>query len=727
MLSNRLPFEARRRAGRLTLTRSPGGLVSALDPVLEQTGGSWIGWAGISDEELRKAGGLPRPKARGIRYTAVQLSQREVAQHYGQFSNRTLWPVFHYFLEHASYEAPSWAAYDRVNERFARVAVERAPDDALFWIHDYQLLRTPFHLRRLRPAAAIAFFLHIPFPAADVFRVVPWSRLLVRGMLGADYIGFHTATYAAHFLTAAERLLGCEVDRPKGLIQHEGRTVATGAHPVGIDAAAMEQLARAAGTGGRPTAGERGVLGVDRLDYTKGIQQRLQAVERFFELHPEHRGRVVFTQVAVPSRERVPEYGRLKREIDENVGRINGRFAGPDWAPIRYLSRSLDQATLAGLYARAEVALVTPLRDGMNLVAKEFVAAQVGAPGVLVLSELAGAAEELQEAIHVNPFDVEGMAAAIDSALRMPTEERRARMAALRDRVRVGDAKSWADRFLADAEVAARRGKASAPTPVEQLTRRLEPWLAQRDRTAVLLDFDGTLTPIVEHPDRARLSRAAERALRTVAGARHLEVALVSGRALEDLRGRVPDVGLTLVGNHGLELEGPGIRWQHPEAAAWEAGLEAAARAMEGLDAPGAWVERKGLTLSWHVRQVEAGRHAELLKKGEGLVRAQGLRSVVGKQVLEARPPVDWHKGRAVLYLLTHRYGEEWPTRVRALYLGDDTTDEDAFLSLRGIGRSIRIGGPDPSSAADHGLPDTEAVHRLLHWLAAGAYLGPNR
>jgi trehalose 6-phosphate synthase/phosphatase len=702
--------------------------VAALDPALREHGGEWIGWAGISDDALQEVAARQTGRKRNtVRYTGVRLSPREMSQHYAQFSNRTLWPVFHYFLERASYDAAAWAGYDKVNERFAAMANESSDAGSLFWVHDYQLLRVPLHLRRLRPHAALGFFLHTPFPAADVFRCIPWSRLLVRGMLGADYLGFHTATYASHFLTAAETLLGCEVDRGLGTLQHEGRTIATGAHPVGIDADEMERLARSGTAASIPHLEERSILGVDRLDYTKGIQQRLLAVEHFFNTHAEHRGRVVFTQVAVPSRERVPEYGLLKREIDELVGRINGRFAARDWAPIRYITRSLDKEALGALYASAHVALVTPLRDGMNLVAKEYVASQVADPGVLILSELAGAAEELQEAIHVNPFDMEGMADAMNKALNMSHDERHARMAALRDRVRAGAAQHWSSGFLRAARAAAENGRARAPTPLEQLTRRLEPWLAGRERTALLLDYDGTLTPTVDHPDLARLGRAGERALRAVASATHIDVTIVSGRSLADLKRHVPDVGLTLAGNHGMEIDGPGIRWSHPDAGRWSDVLDRAACAVERLYAPGAWVERKGSTFSWHLRQVNNDLRSQLQQKGEAILRAEGLTVVAGKMVVDARPPLGWHKGRAVLYMLTHRYGKAWPTRVRALYLGDDTTDEDAFRSLTGMGRSVRIGGPDASSAADHGLPNPSAVHRLLLWLAAGAFLGPRR
>ncbi|HSE27632.1 MAG TPA: bifunctional alpha,alpha-trehalose-phosphate synthase (UDP-forming)/trehalose-phosphatase [Gemmatimonadales bacterium] len=726
LVSNRLPFAAERRAGRLTLAPAPGGLVTALRGALAARGGRWVGWPGVSSEELARAGGLPLPADRHVAYVPVPLSAAEVSEFYGQFANRTLWPLFHYFVEHARVDRAAWPAYERVNERFAEAAAAAAPADATIWIHDYQLLRTPAHLRARRPGATIAFFLHIPFPAADVFRILPWSRALLRGMLGADYVGFHTASYAAHFLTSVERLLGGEVDWSQGTVQVEGREVATGVHPVGIPVAATEERARAALA--RPAArradGVREILGVDRLDYTKGIRERLLAVERLLERHPEYRGRIVFTQVAVPSRERVAEYGRLKREVDETVGRINGRFSEEGWSPVRYLARSLDQVTLAGLYARADVALVTPLRDGMNLVAKEYVASQVGPePGMLVLSELAGAAEALQEAVMVNPFDIDGVADAIHGALAMPAVERRARMAALRDRVRELDVTAWADGFLAAAEAAAGL-EGAGPSPADTVARRLAPWLAARPRTALFLDYDGTLTEIVDHPEAARLGPQALDALQRAASAQHLDVTVVSGRALDDLRTRVPVPGVTLVGNHGFEIEGPGLHWHHPEAGGARVALAEAVRRLEALGEPNTWVEDKGVTLSWHLRSMPEQARARAERRGAAVLERLGLRAVPGKAVLEARPPLEWHKGLAVLQVLRARYGDEWTGRVRAMYVGDDQTDEDAFRSLAGLGRSLRVGDSQVTAATDR-LPDPEAVTALVRWLAAGPWLGP--
>ena len=723
VVSNRLPFRAERGPDGIRFTRSSGGLVAALDPVLNARGGVWIGWPGVEPEPGEPATALVPPPSPRIRYRPVSLSAPEVSAYYGGFSNRTLWPLFHYSIDRTRIDAHAWAVYERVNERFARVVAEESSDHDQVWIHDYHLARAPHYLRRIAPRRHSAFFLHVPFPAYDVFRVLPWCRHLLRGMLSADLIGLHVGGYVEHLLTCAERLLGCDVDRGNQTVHFEGRDVAVEAHPIGIDPTHIERLAREAEPRSRGPEDPALVIGVDRLDYTKGLPQRFLAIERFLEIHPEFQDRFVFTQVLVPSREQVKEYRTLKRQLDEIVGRVNGRFSDPGWSPIRYLVRSLSPAELAALYRNADVALVTPLRDGMNLVAKEYVAAQVDDPGVLVLSELAGAAEELQEALLVNPFDLDAVAEALHRSLTMPPDEREARMTALRDRVRDRSVDVWVTRFLQSADAAASRPRNVAP--VDRLRRRLQPWLAARSAVALFFDYDGTLAPLQDRPEDARLPDTTRLALETAARTPNLDTVIVSGRALADVKRMAGVAGLTYVGNHGFEIEGPGIAFRHPEIARYAGAVERTAAELEKLGIPGARVEPKGATLSFHVRLVPEGQREAALGRARAVILHCGLRPLTGHNIVEGRPPVPWHKGHAVLYVLVQRHGRDWPAHVRALYVGDDATDEDAFRSLRGMGRSICVGAAvDGATAADFALPDPEAVTQLLRWLAAGAFAG---
>jgi trehalose 6-phosphate synthase/phosphatase len=718
-----LPFTTvQAKEGQVRFKRSPGGLVTALDPALSRRGGIWIGWAGVETEDPASAAEMMAPRSSKVRYRSVPLSRREVAMYYGGFSNRTLWPLFHYFLARTEIDSATWAVYDRVNERFAEAAAQESDDESLVWVHDYQLLRMPRYLRRLAPQRRIAFFLHIPFPAYEVFRILPWGRSLIRGMLSCDLVGFQSSEHADNFIDCAERMLGCIVNRSAGTVQFEGRPVFVQAHPIGIDEGHFRRLAeRVKPQSETPRVVE--ILGLDRLDYTKGIPERLRAVELFFERYPTYRGKTVFVQLAVPSRTGVAEYQELKRQVDETVGRINGRFSDRGWSPIRYLVRSVGQEELVTMYRQARVALVTPLRDGMNLVAKEYVASQLGDEGVLILSEFAGAAEELKEAIMVNPYDIHEVADSLHRALSMPDDERRARMLALRDRVRAGDVQGWVSRFVDAAEAAANRARSVGPNvaPVDFLRRRLHQWLAQRPTLALFFDYDGTLTPIVARPEDAVLSPTTRRLLRQAAHAPNVDVAIVSGRSLADVKRMVDLPDITYVGNHGFEIEGPGISFQHEGLLRFKDRIEGAAVELGKLEFEGAWLERKGATLSYHTRAVPERYRAEAEKKAAAILKRHRLRMSQGKRVIEGRPPIDWNKGYAVLSVLARRHGADWWARVRALYFGDDVTDEDAFRSLRGIGKSVRV-GPETHSAADFSLPDHDSVIDLLRWLAAGAF-----
>jgi len=343
---------------------------------------------------------------------------------------------------------------------------------------------------------------------------------------------------------------------------------------------------------------------------------------------------------------------------------------------------------------------------------------------VLVLSELAGAADELQEALLVNPFDLDAVADALNRALTMPEDERRARMSALRARVRSGSVHNWVNGFLSAAEAAA--GPTIGPVAaVERVRRRLAPWLGGRPRLALFLDYDGTLTPIMRRPEEAMLSDAARRALQEAARSPFIDMVIVSGRALPDLERRIDVPGLTYVGNHGFEAAGPGFQFSHPGGTQYGAALASAARSLTRLAIPGGHLEPKGASLSYHVREVPAPAREGAVRRATAVLERRGLHVTYGKQVVEGRPPVDWDKGNAVLHVLVQRHGADWPSSVRALYVGDDVTDEDAFRSLRGIGRTIRVGpASEGPSLADYSLPDPDAVLQLLRWLSAGAFTG---
>ncbi|HEY2376094.1 MAG TPA: bifunctional alpha,alpha-trehalose-phosphate synthase (UDP-forming)/trehalose-phosphatase [Gemmatimonadaceae bacterium] len=451
IVSNRLPVTLTTDARGVEVQRSVGGLAAGLRAPHARAESVWVGWPGdLQNLEPVVRDEIGRQLA-AMRIVPVALTAREARSYYDRLCNAVLWPICHDRLDQLPLHVGKWDVYETVNQRFAdAVAALHRPGD-LIWIHDYHLMRLPALLRNRLPTARIGFFLHVPFPNPEIFFALPTRRWLVEGLLGADVVGFHTRRWRGHFTAALRRLLGIEMDAD-ATVAYEDRRVHLGIFPIGVEAADLEERAAARAVTAAvlnlrsPT--QRLLVGIDRLDYSKGILRRLVAFERLLIKHPGWRGRVQLMQIAVPTRTRVRAYRRLRREVDARVGRINGRFATPTWTPVQYVYRRLTETTLLALYRAADVMLVTPLRDGMNLVAKEFVACRSDESGVLVLSEFAGAADELTDALLVNPYDADAVADTMHRALTMDRAERRRRLSALRASIRANDVHHWTSSFL---------------------------------------------------------------------------------------------------------------------------------------------------------------------------------------------------------------------------------------------------------------------------------------
>lgn len=463
VVSNRLPYDLRRDSTGRPPKRNVGGLVNAVEPVLARLGGSWVGWDGTVLPSLAAVTAeMSRPLVSetpsGVRVVGVPLSERELARYYHGFANRSLWPLFHDFPGKAVFEPEDHAIYVRVNRRFAEAARAWAGERGRIWVHDYHLMLVPLFLRQHGFRGTVDFFLHIPFPPAEILRVLPWREELLEGLLASDSVAFHTELYRDNFVESANQILGAEPDAgtPGGAIRlaHGGRRTLVVAAPIGIDVEEFERVASLPSVVARcrrireAHGGRRILFGADRLDYTKGIRERLRAVERFLSSRSQYGKQVIFIQVVVPSRHQVDEYRQMKRDIDREVGRINGELGRLGWVPIHYRYQALDREELVAHYRAADVALVTPLRDGMNLIAAEFAASRVDGDGVLVVSEFAGIAGRCPGALVVNPYDIEGFCRALERALEMDPQERWARMAALRERVRSNPVHRWAERCL---------------------------------------------------------------------------------------------------------------------------------------------------------------------------------------------------------------------------------------------------------------------------------------
>jgi trehalose 6-phosphate synthase len=460
VVSNRLPFTLVREGADWRIEPGSGGLVTALRPVLQNRGGRWIGWSGVVEEELADPRAvLARSAERfGYELVPVSLTAAERDGFYHGFSNEVIWPLFHDLLSMCRFHPSYWHAYEAVNRKFAKETAAGAQPEDFIWVHDYHLMGMAGELRRLGISSRIAFFLHIPFPPLDIFLKLPWRFPILRSLLEFDLVGFQTIRDRRNFLQCARLLLPEASITGKGAVvrvRWEGREVRVGTFPISIDARSYSRLARRADVIEKTESlkqdeGARQiVLGIDRLDYTKGIPQKLEAFRWMLQKDPEQRGKVTLVQVAVPSREDIPGYREHRAAIEGLVGEINGQFTRSGWVPIHYIHRSLEGPRLPAYYLAADVALVTPLKDGMNLVAKEYCATRLADDGVLVLSEFAGAAAELQTgALLVNPYDVEGVADTLRRALAMPEEEKKARMRRLRRIVRERDIYHWLDAYL---------------------------------------------------------------------------------------------------------------------------------------------------------------------------------------------------------------------------------------------------------------------------------------
>jgi trehalose 6-phosphate synthase/phosphatase len=598
--SNRLPFSVGSARGRLELSPTTGGLASALAAVHQHGDNLWVGWPGDCSALDDRARAELEATLAQRRFVPIPLSGRELIDYYDGICNAALWPVLHYQLERLPLNLPPFEAYRAVNERFADALIaSHRPGDVL-WIHDYHLMLVPALVRRRLPDAQIGFFLHTPFPAGDVFRVLPWRRELLDGILGSTLVGFQTAGDAANFGATLSGLTGYAVNG--SWVIADGRRVDFGTYPVGIDAERLRD-------GGRPTrrfarTDCRLFVGVDRLDYTKGIPLRLAAFERLLTAHQALRGSVQLLQVAVPSREHVPAYASLKREVEALIARVNVRFGTPAWTPVRYFPESLPPADLAALYRAADVMLVTALRDGMNLVAKEFVSSREDEDGVLVLSELTGAAGELQEALTVNPYSVDDLVDTMVQALEMDSEERRSRMAALRLRISGHTVHNWADRFTSDVS-AATSGCLNRPAAAAETIRAS---IEQGLHVSLALPFEGVLVPDARDASRSGPDPELIHLLRELTLRSGITVHLVSGFDHEMIDEWFDHIPAVLWAEHGLwRREAGGRRWRLTQwtASEW---VDDVRQLMEQFvtSTPGAFVEARPTALTWHFGRADA-------------------------------------------------------------------------------------------------------------------------
>lgn len=725
IVSNRLPVSLKRAGDNWQSRKTAGGLASAMQPILEGRNGIWIGWSGDSsdndDEKRRK---VLNDWAKQDRYFAVDLAPGIARGFYEGISNQALWPLLHHFPSLVQFDPEDWNAYVSANEAFRDEIVKHLQPDDLVWIHDYHFLLLPQMLREAIPDITIGFFLHVPFPSSSVFRILPKREALLKGMLGADFVAFHTHRYLQHFRTSMLRLLGIrsEMDR----VEIDRRTVTLDAMPIGIAPEEFnEMLMKHEGT--RKHLAElkqrfgyrKIILSVDRLDYTKGIPQRLRAYRRFLRDCPEWHGKAVLIQIAVPSREQVPKYGRLRKEVDELIGQINGDWSTPEWAPISYVRRSLPQHELAALYAAADVALVTPLRDGMNLVAKEYVACKSSGDGVLVLSEFAGAAAEMGEALIVNPYDEEGLSSAIQRALTLGEQEKRDRLMALYRRVHKNNVFAWGDRFLNNLSSAVEnRFRSSHAGPVLLPTEDIVGAFEKARARLILLDYDGTLAPYSSVPQEAVPSSQLIDLLRKLGRDTRSIIAIVSGRAKADLDQWFGDIdNLWLAAEHGAVLRSPELcQWEEPAPGTSQVWKRRIHPVLEHFveRTPGSFIEEKEFSLVWHYRMadLEFGDWLanDLIANLEHMLADSPVKPVKGQRTVEVKPL--WANKKQVC----ERFLAAVPEPEFILAAGDDATDEDLFAQVPSSAWTIHVGSG--RSRARYYLPGPSEMLEVISQFA---------
>ena len=701
IISNRLPVTIERKSnGEFSTNQSTGGLVSGLEQFHRKKAAAWIGHSGIFVNEVGFEG--LRQQLRTFGFEAISVKKRVYSGYYNGMSNDAIWPLFHYFPAAMKLKREDWQCYVKVNEIFRDQILACAKPNDYIWIHDYQLMLLPHLLRQANRDLHIAYFHHIPFPSSEIFRLFPYRDDILHGLLGADLVGFHTYDYVRHFITSATRLIGVESQVDE--VYCEDRFVRVGAFPLGVDINMIEKSSDTALEVDtyhqlrKDLGGKICFLGIDRLDYTKGIPERLEAFQEFLREHPEYVGEVTLVQICVPSREEISTYGNLRATVERLVSKINGQFAKPGYMPIQYIYRNFSKEEIISLYKLANVAVVTPVRDGLNLVCKEYVASRTDENGVLILSEFAGSAAEMGEALIVNPKNIHSVAQAMFKAVTMDQSEQKRRMRLLRKRILECNSSVWAKTFVEDWRAQSQKRLSSSRRLVGRDKRQFVERLKKSSRFFLFLDYDGSLTPIVSRPDLAVPSQRILETLRDLRMKTKGVVTIVTGRSKDFCSQYFCELPINIVAEHGTYFwNRENQEWS--SQAVFEEFLAIKPEIIKLLEhytrcVPGSFIEEKDLSVVWHYRLAEqVFARSQAMELTEALVQLLGNTSY---SVSTGKKNIDIHhimanKGRAVESIL------EKYSRLDAepiVTIGDDKTDEDMHRVLQDNNNSIHIGNP---------------------------------
>ena len=724
IVSNRLPLKVEKNEKSIVFTPTSGGLATGLKSIHESDNALWIGWPGVSKEELNETQVDQIQKSlREMNFKPVHLDNEQVENFYLGLSNKSIWPLFHYFKQNVVFDENQWNAYVQVNEQFAQAIIEEIKPGDTLWVHDYQLMLVPKLIRQKVPDVTIGFFLHIPFPSFEIFRIFPKRREILSGLIGADLIGFHTYDYERHFLSSVKRILHLEVNF--NTINNEGREVVVNTFPMGIDFEKFQAVSKTHLEIDKSQYGEirkqlsshrehtngKLILSIDRLDYTKGILNRIEAFEIFLQRFPEYHEKIRLVMVIVPSRSEVSHYKQLKKKTDESIGRVNGLFSTVNWTPIWYYYRSFEFNDLIDLYRECEIGMVTPLRDGMNLVAKEFLATKIDSKGILILSELAGASKELHHALLVNPFDTLSLSDAIHEAINMGDAEQVERNKPMRERIRRYDIHEWSKRFMKELGAISERVSEDQTVKIKSKEQNtiLQSFNLAKNRL-LLLDYDGTLTGFHVNHKKAIPSEKLLKTIKVLSENNSTNVVIISGRSSDFLEKHFGHLYIDLIAEHGHLIRTKDTsKWKEKNTSNndWISHILPIMQQFAD-NTPGTFVEIKKNSLVWHYRKTDP----EL-----GIIKSEELKTILSSMISNE---VHLMNGDKIIEIVSSSVNKGTAALERLdssnydfiLAAGDDITDEDMFNYLPPRAINIKVG-----------LKDTVAKYRIADPIAMVDFL----
>jgi len=720
IVSNRLPITVKTQKDKLSYQQSVGGLATGMSSFQKNYECLWVGWPGVARDELRsddKEDLVKKMEEMGN--YPVFLSRNHIENYYNGYCNKTIWPLFHCFNQYTTYQNHLWDSYKQVNQIFCQTILDIIKPGDIIWVHDYHLLLLPNMLRKRRPDLTIGFFLHIPFPPTEIFRLLPWRREILEGLMGADLIGFHTYDYVRNFLDSILRLRGYE--NSLGYVNYQNRMIKVDSFPMGIDYDRFNKSSEQRQTKTEIQKMKRSIhqnkiiISVDRLDYSKGILERLEAYSTFLEDNPEYWEKVTMILVAVPSRTGVAQYQELKHRVDEMIGHINGKYGKLGWSPISYMYRALPFPELTALYYIADIALITPLKDGMNLIAKEYIATKNDGTGVLILSEMAGAGNEMGEAIIVNPNNRTQISWALKYALNMDIQEQKKRNFSMQKRLKEYDVRKWAEDFkenLLKVKCEQRKLSAKYLSPKNRL--RIIKQYKKSNHRLFLIDYDGTLVP-----DHLRFKQ--NKPFLDVTSTINLlnqdeknKVVIVSGREKEFLEKWFQNSKSDFIAEHGAWLKKGSDEWKtiEPLKKEWKNQIKPILYLFKSRT-PGSFIQEKEYSISWHYINTDPTfgriRAMELMDSLTYLTSNLNLEVYHGENFIEIKP-TGINKGFAAYQWITEN---DWDF---ILAIGDDWSDEITFSYLPEYAYSIKVG--QGISGSKYNIRSSTEVRALLKELA---------